>query len=484
VWEQLPYIAFLEKSGIPTVLIDLADQINMVKQTALACGIPNVRFVHASRTLPGPEDVDMWEGQVIHALTAPLTEKEKESGTWEPSSSKRILFEGTMDEAEEFYHQTEMIPHPVRAPIARYTDGLPVKVPTEERVAQMLKGTSHKPDEIIIHQRDWRGWDRTYKKGEPVQFHPMGWMATVEKVATCAVMAGCRPEHLPAVLAIAESGCYIASTHTFGQWLCVSGPFAKEIGMNSGCGMLGPGNVANSTIGRTYEIMARNLGGAIPGVNRMTTIGSPFEGSRCCAENADALPPGWKGLNEESGYKKDESVVMVIPHVNDGIRGVQFSPGGYRAFQKSGHGGIARKLGMKGIPGPHNWLEYIVPEFWAGREGAKTIIMVPELARHLYDFGFKTKEAVYEWLWKQSFMPLGRYRNFSWVDLSTNGWLGIERISGKHWKELSDDYLVPAAEGPHAFCIVVGGGDEEVSHQLSSYRHLGINPSYSIDAWK
>ena len=476
----MPYIAELEKAGTPTVVIDFEDQDNMVRQEALARGIPNVRFIHASRTLPGPEDVDRMTGPIVQALTSPLTEKEKQTGRWEPPWN-RIVFEGTMDEAEAFFHQTDWVPHPVNAQIARYTDGLPVRVPTEERVAEMLKGTSHRPDEVLVFQTERE--DRP--AGDPVRFHPMNWTATVEKVAACAVMAGCRPEHLPAVLAIAESGCYIASTHTFGQWLCVSGPYAKEIGMNSGCGILGPGNIANSTIGRTYEIMARNLGGAIPGINRMTCLGSPFEGSRCCAENADGLPPGWKGLNEERGFEKNESIMLVIPHVNDGIRGVQFSPGGYRALQKSGHGGMARKLGVKGKPGPHNWLEYIVPEFWAGREGAKTIIMVPEMARHLYEYGFKSKEAVYEWLWKKSFMPVGQFRDFSWVDLSTNGWLAVERTSGKHWKELPDDYMVPAGGfDPSFFCIIVGGGDEEVSHQLSSHRHLNKDPFYSIDAWR
>jgi len=507
----LPYITKLEKAGIPTVIVDLEDQHQMVKQTALRYGVPEVRYIAASRILRGEEDVDQFIEPMLEMLTRPLTDKEKASGKWVPTTNDRIIFEGTMDEAEEFFHQMEYIPHPVNAPIARFTDGLPVRIPTEARVEAMLKGTSHKPDELIVHHQDpMRGARRNpfafqregrrpsrsaspeaaamegmrRRQGTPVEFQPMGWTATVEKVAACAVMAGCTPEYLPAVLAIAEAGTFIGSTHTFGHWLCVSGPFAKEVGMSSGCGMLGPGNVANSTIGRAYEIMARNLGGAIPGVNRMTSIGSPFEGSRCCAENADGLPPGWEGINEEFGYKKDESVVMVIPHVNDGIRGVQFSPGGYRAFQKSGHGGIARKLGVKGKPGPHNWLEYLIDEFWAGREGAKTVIMVPEMARHLYEYGFKSKDEVYEWLYKKSFIPLGRYRHFSWPDLGTNGWLGIEPTSGKPWKELPDDYMVPAAESPYSFCIVVGGGDEELSHQLSSPHHLGIDPIYSIDAWR
>jgi len=357
-------------------------------------------------------------------------------------------------------------------------------VPTEERVAEMIKGTSHKPDELITHHFDSLSILGSTKKGDPVRFHPMNFTATVEKVAINAVMAGCKPEYLPVVLAIAESTCPIGTTHSFGQWLCVSGPIVKEIGMSSGCGMLGPGNPANATIGRAFELMARNLGGAITGVNRMTSIGSPLEGSRCGAENTDGLPPGWKGMNEEAGFKKDESVVMVLGHVNDGIRGVQFSPGGYRALQKSGHGGIARRLDVKGQPGPHNWLEYLIPELWAGREGPKTIIMVPEMARHLYEIGFKSKEEVYEWLWKKSFMPLKDYRHFSWVDFSTNGWLGIEKTSGKHWKELDDDYMVPAGgSDPSAFCIIVGGGDEEVSHQLAG-RMVGANTFLNIDVWR
>ena len=488
----MPYLAKLEKAGIPTVVVDFEDQANMVKEESLSSGVPHIRSLHASRTLPGPEDVDNWLMNAMNALLEPLTEEEQESGMHDPRQP-RIIFEGTMDEAEEFFMQEEWVPHPVNAPISVYTDGWPIVVPTEERVKEMLKGTSHRPDEVLTYQTDRMSryqsqgdyrHNESLAKGEMVRLQPRLFTATVEQVAVNAVMAGCKPEYLPVVLAIAESTCPIGSTHTFGQFLCVSGPIAKEIGMSSGCGMYGPGNRANATIGRAYELIARNLGGAITGVNRMTSIGSALEGCRCGAENADGLPPGWKGLNEEAGYGKDESVLFAQTHVNDGIRGVQFSPGGYRALQKSGHGGIARRLGVKGIPGPHNWLEYLIPEFWAGREGAKVIIMIPEMARHLYEIGFKSKEEVYEWLWKKSFMTVKEYRNFSWPDFSTNGWLGIEPISGKPWKELPDDYMTPAAgPDPSGFYIIVGGGDEEVSQQLSGTRP-GSNAFINIDAWR
>ena len=76
----MPYITQLEKDGIPTVLIDLPDQHNMVQQEALSNGVPNVRYLPASRTMPGPEDVDKIVESILAGLTKPLTKKEKEKG--------------------------------------------------------------------------------------------------------------------------------------------------------------------------------------------------------------------------------------------------------------------------------------------------------------------------------------------------------------------------------------------------------------------
>jgi hypothetical protein len=228
----LPYIAELEKAGIPTILIDLADQEEMVKQEALVNGVPNVRYIHASRILAGPVDVDRLINPIMDGLLRPLTAKEKESGIHSPPQS-RIIFEGTLDEADAFFSQTRHVPKPLDAPISIYTDGLPVRLPTEERVKEMLKGTSHRPDEMVTYQSD-RG-QRMFepvKKGDVVRFQPMKWTATVEKVAAIAVMAGCKPEYLPVVLAIAESGVPTGTTVYNNQWCCVSGPIVKEIGMN------------------------------------------------------------------------------------------------------------------------------------------------------------------------------------------------------------------------------------------------------------
>ena len=113
--------------------------------------------------------------------------------------------------------------------------------------------------------------------------------------------------------------------------------------------------------------------------------------------------------------------------------------------------------------------------------------MVHEMAQHLYDIGFKSKEAVSEYIWKKSFEPLKKYRDRSWVDLTTNGWLGVERQSGKPWKELPDDYMVPVAgDDPNDNCIIVCGSDEEICFEITGGPRgmWGAAPVYSIDAWR
>lgn len=484
----MPYLADLERAGIPTVLIGFDDQDEFIRQEALTIGMPKLRYMHASRTVRGPADVDSFLDSMFDGLTRPLTEEEKESGAWTPQEP-RILFEGTLEEAEEFYMQAERIPGLLNAPYAKYTDGLPIVVPTEERVEAMLKGTSHDPREMITLQKDMEemavpeavGGEPLMKKGDAVRFMPMRRVATVEQVAVNAVMAGCKPEYLPVVLAIAEASAGTGDGRD-GQGFIVSGPIAEEIGMNFGFGLLGPGNPANKTIARTCNLMWRNLGGAIPSVTVTSNWGDnpAVNGGFCIAEYAGGLPKEWKGLNEEYGYSKDESIIMVTHPGSFGI-GQHFMPGVYRALQKDGHGAMARYLDVKGVPGPHNWLEYLTVGLWADREGGITLMMIPEMAQHLVDIGFKSKDDVCEWIWKKSFEPVKQYRMRGAPDFATNGWRSIERTSGKPWLELDPEYMVPAGgNSPRNNLVLVCGGDEESCHRFSG----GHGMSYNIDVWR
>lgn len=457
----------------------------MVKQTALTNGCPNIRVVDAPRVGTGPERVATFIDKIYAALTTPLTSTEKESGTYNPPPDPRICFTGTLLDAQAFYpHVTVQ----VQGPIAQWTDGLPIIIPTEAAVKEMLTGTSHAATETI-KAYNYNTTTHTYtQSANATVMSPNSWIATVEKVATIAVMAGCRPEYLPAVLAEATTGVSVGTTTFRMYYECVSGPFAKEVGMNSGIGEFDPGNQANATIGRSYQLMAINLGGAITGVNRMLSHGAPGNtGGMCFAENNEALPPGWLGYNEEMGYKNTESVIMCT-YTSSGIGGNEYAPSSYRGLQGAGTGGMAVRLGVVGQPGPHNWLEYYFPALFANWAGFATPglvwIVIPEMATDLYNYGFKTKQSVYDWLWKESLMPMSQYKTYGWYDFGTSSGTKIELTSGKQFKDLPDDYMVPAynqllINSKNCFNMLVAGGQEEEALHLE-----GGRTTYPIDPWK
>lgn len=181
-----------------------------------------------------------------------------------------------------------------------WTDGLPVVPPTEARVARMLEGTTRSPDEVVVLAP------------------PNLVECTVEKVAVNAVLAGCRPEYLPVVLAALEAVCtdefnmhgVLATTMSVGPILVVNGPIAREIGMNSGINVLGHGNRANSTIGRAVQLVLRNVGGGAPGGVDRGTLGHMGKQGFCFAEDEEGSP--WNSLAEERGFDRSQSTVTAF----------------------------------------------------------------------------------------------------------------------------------------------------------------------------
>jgi len=161
-----------------------------------------------------------------------------------------------------------------------WTDGLPVVPPTEARVMAMLAGTTRAPDDIVA------------------TIPPDLVEVTVEQIAANAVMAGCKPEYLPVVLAAVEAACtdefnmhgLLATTYFSGPIIVVNGPVAHRIGMNSTNNVLGQGNRANLTIGRALQLVVRNLGGGRPGGIDMALMGAPSKLGLCFAEREADSP--------------------------------------------------------------------------------------------------------------------------------------------------------------------------------------------------
>src|SRR5437016_5437952 len=198
---------------------------------------------------------------------------------------------------------------PVEACFERgWSDGLPVVPPTPERVLRMLEGTRRAPGEVVaVVPPDYAE-------------------CTIEKVAINAVMAGCRPEYLPVVLAAVEAACtdefnihgILATTYFVGPVVIVNGPIARAIGMNSGVNALGQGNRANATIGRALQLVIRNVGGGRPGGVDRATLGNPGKYTFCFAEDEAGSP--WEPLSVERGFGPGASTVTLF--AGSGVHGV------------------------------------------------------------------------------------------------------------------------------------------------------------------
>ena len=201
--------------------------------------------------------------------------------------SRRLELARLEDDAEAFFERG-------------WTDGLPVVPPTPARVLRMLEGTTRSADEVVaVVGPDFAD-------------------CTVEKAAVNAVLAGCRPEYLPVVLAALEAACtdefnmhgLLCTTWFTGPVVIVNGPIATGIGMNSGVNALGQGNRANATIGRALQLIVRNIGGGRPGEIDRATLGGPGKYSFCFAEDEAGSP--WEPLSVERGFAEGTSTVTLF----------------------------------------------------------------------------------------------------------------------------------------------------------------------------
>jgi len=180
-----------------------------------------------------------------------------------------------------------------------WTDGLPVVPPTEKSVAAMLAGAGLRAEDVLGEIRDRHV------------------VVTAGKVAINAVLAGCRPEYLPVVVAALRGLCHqdfayhgpASSTGGSAIVLIVNGPIAKTIGINSGNNVFGQGVRANATVGRAVRLTMMNVMNTRPGLLDRATLGTPGKYSFCFAENEEEHP--WEPFHTSRGFRPDQSAVTV-----------------------------------------------------------------------------------------------------------------------------------------------------------------------------
>ncbi len=238
--------------------------------------------------------------ELVEKLTIPLTAEEKKTGELKRDVGP-ATYTGTPAELQKLFLEK------------RYTDFLPVILPTEELVNEMLKATSHAPDEQLGRMNPGS------EAGET-------WTYTVKTAAINAVMAGAKPEYFPVILAIGSTGSTAVnvSDNGFAAGAVINGDIRDEIGLNYDVGAVGPYAHANTTIGRAWSLLSINGGncGKV-GTTYMGTVGNPMNAINIIiAENEEDSP--WEplsvrrgktagfGAQQPAGYKKGDNVVTLL----------------------------------------------------------------------------------------------------------------------------------------------------------------------------
>jgi hypothetical protein len=372
--------------------------------------------------------------EIIEALTVPLSSDDKKTGSIERPTPRMVEPDTEVNLHQLFLEKG-------------WTDGLPIVLPTKERVARMLEGTSHEANEVV-------------GKMQPSSPHEL-WSYTVEKVAVNAVMAGAKPEYFPVILALASTGVTSLSTSTtsFATMVVVNGPVRNEINMNSGIGALGPFSQANSVIGRAWTLMSINLSASgKAGETYMGSQGNNYNYNNLCfAENEEELPPGWKSLSVQKGFKPEESTVSTF-------LGWGFTHPD-QSMQKDFH---------QQIP---FWLKFVSPF------SSTTLLLDPSIIHQLKNNeGFDSKEQLIDWIHKNTKVKVGDWKDDFYAVQNfvlPLGKMGQEPIAS--WMKLPNDAEIPQFSSPSRINILSVGGGTNYFWQAGDFGYLS---TASVDEWR
>ncbi len=437
----------LEDRGIPTAPLVTTAFADLVQAVSWKAGMAPLRFsfvphpvsgktaeeLRAYALGTGPTGAEAVVDGIVRALTAPLQPHEQATGEL-PRPVPRLLGADTEDELHTMFRE------------AWWTDGLPVVLPTPERVQAMLRGTRRAPHEVVGRMR-------------PTETQE-DWTYTVEQVAVNAVMAGAQPEHLPVILALAASQVTAlhSSTSGFAAMAVVNGPIRKEIRMNAGLGALGPFNHANAAIGRAWALLSRNLGGgAVPGITYLGTQGNPLNYTGLTfAENEERSP--WEPFHVQKGFNAGDSTVSLF-------RGRTFS----------------HLLEIR----PQTWQQQLVnmvSGFTPTPRTPLTLLVEPLAARGLKErAGFQSKQALAQWFHEHATLD---YQTYWDMQLVINY---VEPLARKGQEPFAS-YLaqgpgtqVPRFADPAAISTVVVGGEKNAYWFATDFSYL---KTVRVDEWR
>ncbi|MFC1862066.1 UGSC family (seleno)protein [Chloroflexota bacterium] len=411
----------VENLGLPTVSLICSGFVVQGKFTAAGSGVPNLPIA----AYPGPINLHLYEelkknvsvvmiDQIIKGLTV---QPEEVKPTSEPGV-KDIVFRGTLGEVNEFFYEKE------------WSDGSPIIPPTKEGVEEFLGYTDHSAGEVIgVLLPDKRE-------------------ATVWNIAVNGVMAGCRPEYMPVLVAIAEGMAdpkfgqeHLGHTPGTEVLMTINGPIIKDLGFNYEQGALRVGFQANTSIGRFWRLYLRNVAGFLPHKTDKATFGGTWR--TVLAENEDALAKiGWEPMSVDQGFKAGDNVITINSCTStDSL----FSVGAATAEE------ILNKLAIRIV-------DIQLYLFWLALRGPSVrpqILMSPCIAEVVAKGGY-SKEKVRQYLYEHARFPAKRFEQLFPDRILCNA--VAQGLLPKLYCESTDpDRLVPIVWSPDDFMITVSG---------------------------
>jgi hypothetical protein len=416
----------LERLGVPTVTVVTSPLLEVARTVPLAEGFREACFVEI------PPPVGMLPSSEVEKKAEEAFEEILKAATdWQLSDNPVIRgasspagvleFRGSIEALNDWFMEKQ------------WSLGLPILPPASERVAEMLDGTTRRPDEVLG------------------QVPPRMGILTVELVAVYATMAGCRPQYMPLIIGALEAflapeanwRLALSGTGTSQMIVMVNGPVVKEVGLASMQGAAGKGHHANGSIGYALNLIAYGVGGSMPPSMDRSTLASPAD--YVCwvfGENEAALPQGWQSLSIERGFADGDSVVTVMA--------------AYPPIENMDHWSASADEHLR-------WWGSIVsplqnmggPPIPQVMEQNPIIALGPEHASLIASAGW-SKDDFRKAFWRQTRAPLS-----SWPKAAVG-----ERLN-RTIGPVTDESLIPVTLRPEQFLVVVAGGDGKQSHYFA-----------------
>jgi hypothetical protein len=417
-----------EKAGIPSVVVTTTGFTNIARAVGKAEGITGLRVaeypgavgVHPEATIEKNVETVLFD-RIVDELTKPRAGDDR-IGLGATRRADEIVFTGTFDEIDEFFRAQS------------WSDELPIVPPTPERVEAFLRHTTRAPDEQIA-------------------VLPQANLAAVPwNIAANAVMAGCRPELMPVLIAAVEAiadNTYnlnnIGSTWGVLPFLLINGPAARRLGIENGAQLINKG--ANPALGRALGLIIRNIAGYKLSRNYMGTFGYPM--NFVVAENEDECP--WEPYHVEHGYAQQDSTVTACGTVTWG-----WPPAIYGTEQKSAAQAALEMLSLEVTKKP--CLGRLVERGPNGFRNMITFLLAPPIAKALAAAGY-SKQDIREYVYDHARVPYrelefliqyGHSEAFTIPDMVERGLMPKEYL-------VSPDDLVRVLPSPDVINIVVCG---------------------------